>query len=154
MRDKQLSVRAIKEGTVIDHIPASALFKVVSILKLESLDTMITIGNSLSSEKLGKKGIIKVSKVFFKDELINKIALVAPAAKLNIIKDYEVVEKKVVGIPEKIEGIVKCVNPMCITNKEPVRTKFDLVAAQPVSIKCHYCEKITDASNMVILTSL
>ena len=65
--------------------------------------------------------------------------------KVNIIKDYKVAEKKVVELPDKIEGIVKCVNPMCITNQEVVRTKFDLVTRQPVSIKCHYCEKITDA---------
>ncbi len=78
MKDKQLSVSAIKEGTVIDHIPASALFKVVSILDLKNLDNMITIGNSLGSNKLGKKGIIKLSNIFFKDDEINKIALVAP----------------------------------------------------------------------------
>jgi len=155
MKDrKQLVVSAIKDGTVIDHIPAKVLFKVIDILGLDHIENQITFGTNLESKKLGNKGIIKLTGVFFKQEDLDRMALVAPDVKVNIIKDYEVVEKKVVEIPEKIKGIVKCVNPMCITNKEPVQTKFDLVTAQPVSIKCHYCEKITDASNMVILTSL
>lgn len=151
MKDKQLSVRAIKEGTVIDHIPAPALFKVVSILKLDTLDTMITIGNSLGSSKLGKKGIIKLSKVFFKDDEINKISLVAPCAKLNIIKEYDVVEKRVVDIPDEIIGLVKCVNPKCITNNEKVNTRFEVVNKSDVKLKCHYCEKITDQDNIDII---
>ncbi len=151
MKDKRLSVSAIKEGTVIDHVPASALFKVVSILNLEKLDTMITIGNSLESDKLGKKGIIKLSKVFFKDDDINKIALVAPSAKLNLIRDYEVVEKRVVEIPDEIVGIAKCVNPKCITNNEAVITRFDVVSKSEVKLKCHYCEKITSRKNIEIL---
>ncbi len=151
MKDKQLSVSAIKEGTVIDHVPASALFKVVSILNLEKLDTMITIGNSLESDKLGKKGIIKLSKVFFKDDDINKIALVAPCAKLNLIRDYEVVEKRVVEIPDEIVGIAKCVNPKCITNNEAVTTRFEVVSKSEVKLKCYYCEKITSRNNIEIL---
>jgi aspartate carbamoyltransferase regulatory subunit len=151
MKDKQLSVSAIKEGTVIDHIPAPALFKVVSILNLDKLDTMITIGNSLESSKLGKKGIIKLSKVFFKDNEINKIALVAPCAKLNIIRDYDVVEKRVVEIPDEIVSIVKCVNPKCITNNEKVTTRFEVISKSEVKLKCHYCEKITDQDNIVII---
>ncbi len=151
MKDKQLSVSAIKEGTVIDHVPASVLFKVVSILNLEKLDTMITIGNSLGSEKLGKKGIIKLSKVFFEDNDINKIALVAPCAKLNIIRNYEVVEKKVVAIPDEIVGIAKCVNPKCITNNEQVTTRFEVVSKSEIKLKCHYCEKITNQNNIEII---
>ncbi len=136
---------------MIDHIPAPALFKVVSILKLDTLDTMITIGNSLGSNKLGKKGIIKLSKVFFEDDQINKIALVAPCAKLNIIREYDVVEKRVVEIPDEIIGLVKCVNPKCITNNEKVHTRFDVVSKSEVKLKCHYCEKITDQDNIHIL---
>ncbi len=150
MKDKRLSVSAIKNGTVIDHIPAEALFKVVSILKLDSLDNMITIGNSLESGKLGKKGIIKLSEVFFHDNEINKIAMVAPCAKLNIIRNYEVADKKVVQIPDEIVGIVKCVNPKCITNNEVVTTRFNVVSKAEVKLKCHYCEKITDRDNIQI----
>ena len=154
MKDrKHLVVSAIKDGTVIDHIPAKALFKVIDILGLDHIENQITFGTNLDSKKLEKKGIMKLSGVFFKQEDLDRIALVAPDVKVNIIRDYEVVEKKVVEIPEKIESIVKCVNPMCITNQEAVRTKFDLVTRHPVSIKCYYCEKITDAKSMVIISS-
>lgn len=150
MKDKRLSVSAIKNGTVIDHIPAEVLFKVVSILKLDTVENMITIGNNLESDKLGKKGIIKLSEVFFHDSEINKIALVAPCAKLNIIRNYEVADKKVVQIPDEIVGIVKCVNPKCITNNEVVTTRFVVVSKSEVTLKCHYCEKITDRENIQI----
>jgi aspartate carbamoyltransferase regulatory subunit len=153
MKDrKQLVVSAIKDGTVIDHIPAKALFKVIDILGLDHIENQITFGTNLDSKKLGKKGIMKLSGVFFKQEDLDRIALVAPDVKVNIIRDYQVAEKKVVEIPEKIHGIVKCVNPMCITNQEEVKTKFDLMERQPVSIKCHYCEKVTDSNSMEIIT--
>jgi len=148
MKDKQLIVTAIKEGTVIDHIPSESLFNVIAILRLDQLNTLITFGNSLESKKLGKKGIIKVSDVFFSTEEINKIALIAPTAKLNIIRDFEVVEKVKVEIPDRVEGIIKCVNPKCITNHEVVSTKFTVVSKDPVKLKCHYCEKITSRQNL------
>ena len=139
----KLKVSAIKDGTVIDHIPASNLFKVITILGLDKIENQITFGTNLESEKLGAKAIIKVSDKFFADDEINKIALIAPHAKLNIIKDYEVVEKKVVEIPDSIKGIVKCFNPKCITNHEKIPTCFKVVAKDPLALKCKYCEKIT-----------
>jgi aspartate carbamoyltransferase regulatory subunit len=139
----KLKVSAIKEGTVIDHIPAQNLFKVITILGLDSIDNQITFGTNLDSGKLGAKAIIKVSDKFFEDKEINKIALIAPHAKLNIIRDYEVVEKKIVEIPDKITGIVKCFNPQCITNNEYITTCFNVINKSPVKLKCKYCEKIT-----------
>jgi aspartate carbamoyltransferase regulatory subunit len=152
MKDrKQLVVSALKDGTVIDHIPSKSLFKVISILGLDHIENQITFGTNLESKKLGKKAIIKISDLFFRNEEINKIALVAPQAKLNIIKDYNVIEKKIVEVPDTITGIVKCVNPKCITNNEEVRTKFNVIDKLNVALKCHYCEKITDQDNFVIL---
>ncbi len=148
---KELKVSAIKDGTVIDHIPARTLFKVVSILELNKKEEHLTMGTNLDSKKLGKKAIIKLSGVFFKDEDINKIALVAPDAKLSIIRDYKVVEKKLVVVPDKIYGIAKCVNPPCITNHEEILTKFTVVSKKDVSLKCDYCEKITDQEHLVII---
>ena len=139
----KLKVSAIKDGTVIDHIPAKNLFKVIAILGLDKFDNMITFGNNLDSYKLGAKAIIKVADKFFKDDEINKIALFAPNAKLNIIRDYEVAEKRVVKIPETIEGIVKCFNPKCITNNEKIHTSFTVSTYSPISLKCKYCEKLT-----------
>jgi aspartate carbamoyltransferase regulatory subunit len=148
---KQLSVSAIENGTVIDHIPAKNLFKVIQILRLDHIDNQITFGTNLESKKLGKKAIIKISGKFFEDEDINRIALVAPDAKLNIIRDYEVVEKKVVEVPDTIVGIAKCMNPKCITNYEQVTTRFRVISKKNVSLKCHYCEKITNQENMQII---
>ncbi len=151
MKDKtHLVVSAIKEGTVIDHIPAEDLFKVINILGLDHIETYITFGTNLTSKKLGKKAIIKVSEVFFPDDDINRVALVAPDAKLNIIKDYKVVEKKVVEVPDEVVGIAKCVNPMCITNHENVKTRFSVMDKKDIKLKCHYCEKITDHNNLEI----
>jgi aspartate carbamoyltransferase regulatory subunit len=147
---KELKVSAINNGTVIDHIPASNLYKVITILGLDKISNPMTYGSNLESKKLGSKAIIKISDKFFEDEEINKIALVAPQAKLNIIKDYQVVEKKVVEVPDKIIGIAKCVNPKCITNYEDVITKFTVVNKETVDLKCHYCEKITDQNHLVI----
>jgi aspartate carbamoyltransferase regulatory subunit len=151
MKDKQLIVNAIKNGTVIDHIPAKNLFKVISILGLQTIDNQITFGTNLESKKLGSKAIVKISDRYFLDEEINKIALVAPQAKLNIIRDYEVIEKRVVEVPDYIQGIVKCVNPKCITNNEEVKTKFTVLTKNEVSLKCHYCEKITQQDRMTII---
>ncbi len=150
-RTKQLSVSAIKNGTVIDHIPADTLFAVINILGLETISNQITFGTNLESKKFGKKGIIKVSGIYFSEKEINKIALVAPAARLNIIRDYEVVEKHPLTIPDEIDSIVKCFNPACITNHEPVVTRFRIISKDPLRLKCHYCEKITDEDHLTII---
>ncbi len=151
MVKKELSVRAIKNGTVIDHIPATHLFKVISILGLDKIENQITFGTNLKSKLHGYKAIIKVAKKYFADDEVNKIALVAPSAKLNIIKDYQVVEKKTVEIPESIIGIVKCFNPKCVTNNETMITKFTLVKSEPLALKCQYCEKITNEEHLEVL---
>ena len=151
MKDKILEVSAIKDGTVIDHVPADSLFNVISILKLDKISNTITFGTNLISKKLGRKAIIKLSGVFFKNNDINRIALVAPEAKLNIIRDYDVVEKKIVEIPDEVQGIVKCVNPMCITNHEKILTRYTVVDKKNTKLRCHYCEKITDKAHMVII---
>lgn len=150
MNDKKLQVSAIKDGTVIDHIPANSLFKVINILGLDKIETQMTFGSNFESKKLGLKAIIKLSDVFFADDDINKIALVAPEAKLNIIREYKVVEKKIVTVPDSIKGIAKCGNPKCITNVEDVKSRFQVVNKKKVAIKCHYCEKITDSEHMEI----
>ncbi|MDE6459074.1 MAG: aspartate carbamoyltransferase regulatory subunit, partial [Muribaculum sp.] len=114
-------------------------FKAVKILGIEKLDKHVTIGNNLDSKKLGTKGIIKVADTFFPDDVINRIALIAPTAKINIINDFEVVEKSSVTLPQTIVGIVTCDNPKCITNNEPMKTRFELVDPEKRVIRCHYC---------------
>ena len=152
-KKEQLVVSAIKDGTVIDHIPAGLLFNVIDILGLQKIGNQITFGTNLESKKLTRKAIIKVSEVYFRKDDLDRIALIAPQVKINIIKDYVVVEKKVVEVPDQVAGIAKCVNPMCITNNQNVLTKFDVISKEPVSLKCRYCEKITDHNNIVILSN-
>lgn len=146
---KELRVNAIKNGTVIDHIPAGDLFKVIKILGLQNIKNTMTLGNNLESKTHGHKGIIKISELFFENDDIDRIALAAPDAKLNIIKDYTVVEKRQVQVPDTVVGIAKCVNPKCVTNyEENVITKFTVVDKKNIALKCHYCEKITNKENL------
>lgn len=143
--EKQLKVSAIKNGTVLDHIPSGQVFKVIDILGLYDSPHPVTFGVNLDSRSMGSKGIIKISERFFKDDELNKIALIAPNASVNIIRDFEVVEKKVLAIPETITGIVRCINPMCVTNHENISTKFKtIVKGSEIRLLCSYCEKITD----------
>ncbi len=147
---KEMQVSAIENGSVIDHIPVQGVFQVIKILNLDQIEDMVLFGNNLPSGKYGKKGIIKVRNKFFKREDINKIALVAPSATLIVIKDYKVVDKTVVEIPDRVEKIVKCFNPNCITNNERITTKFDVIKDEDaLKLRCHYCEKTTSKENLV-----
>ena len=141
MSKKERLVAAIENGTVIDHIPANKTSQVATLLKLSELKNPVTIGYNYPSKKVGCKGIIKVSDKFFTDEEISRLSVVAPKVVLNIIKDYEVVEKKTVETPDEIRGIVKCNNPKCITNNEPMETIFNVIDKEQGIVKCHYCDK-------------
>ncbi|MGL4364595.1 MAG: aspartate carbamoyltransferase regulatory subunit [Bacteroidales bacterium] len=150
--EKQLMVNAIKNGTVIDHIPSHNLFKVVDILNLHNCKSQLTIGTNLDSRRFEKKAIIKISDRLFEEQEINRIALVAPLAKFNIIRDYKVIAKHIVAIPSKIIGIAQCMNPQCVTNNEIITTKFTVMTkGDEIELKCNYCEKITDQEHLVII---
>ena len=144
-------VAAIKNGTVIDHIPAEKTYQVVNLLELQTLDTPVTIGYNYPSKKIGRKGIIKVSDRFFTDEEISRLSVVAPNVVLNVIRDYEVVEKKTVTTPDELRGIVKCNNPKCITNNEPMQTVFNVVDKVHGILKCHYCDKEQHIDNVELV---
>lgn len=150
MSKKELQVAALADGTVIDHIPSSALFKAVRILGIEGLDTSVTIGNNLESARLGKKGIIKVAGTYFPEATLNRIALIAPTAKVNIIRDFEVQEKRPVTLPDSIVGIVRCPNAKCISNNEPMATRFEVIDRDDVTIRCHYCGHTVKAADAII----
>ena len=141
MGKKELQVAAIENGTVIDHIPAEQTYEVTKLHNLQTLTEPVTIGYNLPSSKLGKKGIIKIADKYFTDEEINRLSVVAPKIVLNIIKNYEVVEKKTVETPDELHGIIKCNNPKCITNNEPMQTYFTVVDKAHGIVKCHYCDK-------------
>ncbi|MBR1798276.1 MAG: aspartate carbamoyltransferase regulatory subunit [Bacteroidales bacterium] len=145
---KEMVVSAIENGTVIDHIPTESVYQVIRILDLEKYKDEVLIGNYLSSNKFGKKGIVKIKNKHFTKEEISKIALVAPAASIINIEDYKVVDKFKAEIPDHIENFVKCANPKCITNAEPIQTKFDIVDKESLKLRCHYCEKFTTKETM------
>lgn len=151
MAKKEMLVAAIKNGTVIDHIPTEKTYQVVTLLGLETLTTPVTIGYNYHSKKLGRKGIIKAEDKFFTDEEISRLSVVAPNIVLNIIRDYEVVEKKTVTTPDDLRGIVRCNNPKCITNNEPMKTLFHVVNKEQGILVCHYCEKEQDINNVKLV---
>jgi aspartate carbamoyltransferase regulatory subunit len=151
MSRKELVVSALENGTVLDHIPADNVYKALRILNLKGIENQITIGINLNSKQNGKKGIIKIADKFFEDEELNKLALLAPEATVNVIRDFKVVEKKKVELPKEITGIAKCMNPKCVTNHQPITTKFTVnVKGSETSLLCHYCEKISDTKNSFI----
>ena len=148
MGKKEMQVSAIENGTVIDHIPAEKTHEVVDLLGLKTSLAPVTIGYNLPSKKIGKKGIIKITNRFFSQEEISRLSVVAPKIVLNIIKDYEVAEKKTVELPEELRGIVKCNNPKCITNNEPMQTVFNVIDKAQGILKCRYCDKEQDINNI------
>lgn len=141
MKKEEMLVAAIRNGIVIDHIPPTKLFKVATLLQLDDLDKRITIGNNLRSRSHGSKGVIKIEDKIFEEEELNRIALIAPNVRLNIIRDYEVVEKRQVEVPHEIVGLVRCPNPKCITNNEPMQTRFRVIDAEQCTLRCDYCER-------------
>jgi aspartate carbamoyltransferase regulatory subunit len=145
-----LEVAALENGTAIDHIPPEQLFKVAQLLELQKVNSRITIGNNLLSKKMGRKGIVKIADRFFSDDEISRIALVAPNVILNIIRNYKVVEKKKVNLPNRIVDIVKCNNPKCISNNEPMASCFEVIDREKVTIKCRYCERSINKEDIII----
>jgi len=146
----EMNVSAIRNGTVIDHIESDATFKVADILQVQRQDSMVLVGMNLASGRLGKKGIIKIEDRELTTDEVNKIALIAPQATLNIISDYRVVRKTRVELPRHIERIVKCFNPRCITNQQPVTTRFEVIEFSPPALRCCYCERIMRGKEIIL----
>jgi len=137
---KTIKVNAIKNGTVIDHISAGKIRKVLDILHLEG-NEVVMVGMNLFSNKIGRKDIIKIENKELSELEANSIALIAPEATLIIIQNYEVVRKSKLQIPEHIDDIITCPNPKCITNSEQIISKFKLTNNKPAQVRCLYCEK-------------
>jgi aspartate carbamoyltransferase regulatory subunit len=137
-------VYAIENGTVIDHIDGGKALKVVEILNLKEYDQIVTIGMNLDSKKLGKKDIVKIEKKMLTKDELNRIALIAPRATINIIRDSSVVEKFKVEIPECMDNLIRCPNPNCITRVQSHSSKFFKASEVPLRVKCNYCERVFD----------
>ena len=141
MEEVTLRVSKIKNGTVIDHITSGHALDVVKILGITGKSgNIVTIAMNVPSKRMGKKDIVKIEGRELKAEEVDKIALIAPNATINIIRDYKVVDKKRVQLPKVIKNIVRCANPACISNSnEPVQPTFHVESEEPLYLKCHYC---------------
>jgi aspartate carbamoyltransferase regulatory subunit len=143
MTEVELKVKPIKNGTVIDHIAGGQAFNVLKILGIYgTTDATVSVIMNVESAKQGKKDIVKVEDRELKEEEVNRIALIAPDATINIIRDYKVVEKHIVDLPDQVIGVIRCQNPSCISNtSEPIMSKMLITVKNPVVLRCVYCEQ-------------
>lgn len=148
MKKVELQVAAIQNGTVIDHIPSDKIFQIINLLNLHDVHSPVTIGLNLKSEAMGTKGIVKIADKYFTDAELQQLAVVCQHLTLCVIRDYEIVEKKGIELPQELVGIVRCSNPKCITNNEPMRTRFRVLGSQ---LKCHYCNNEVDLDEVKLL---
>jgi aspartate carbamoyltransferase regulatory subunit len=150
MQESELMVRRIKEGTVLDHIDEGKGLQVLNALRIDGKDgSLITIALNVPSGKFKKKDIIKVENKFLKDDDTNKLALIAPKATINIIKDYKLIEKRRVALPNEIDRIFRCSNPDCITNStEHIESVMDVIDKEGRVLKCRYCSRILDVNKL------
>ncbi|MDI6708577.1 MAG: aspartate carbamoyltransferase regulatory subunit [Candidatus Thermoplasmatota archaeon] len=151
---EELKVQPIKEGTVIDHIAPGTALKVLSILGLSKSPTAtVSLLMNVPSKKYGKKDIVKIEARELKPKEVDKIALIAPNATINIIRNYKVKDKYKVKLSEIIIGIVRCSNPSCISNlREPVESKFSVISRKPLKLRCYYCEReLTDIIENIVI---
>jgi aspartate carbamoyltransferase regulatory subunit len=140
---KQLQVEAIKNGSVIDHIPANVGIKVLRLFNMHKSNQRITMGLNLPSSELGAKDLIKIENIYISEDQANQLALYAPQATVNQIENYEVTKKLALSLPEKIEAIFACPNSNCISHGEPVDSSFHVInKKQDIQLKCKYCEKV------------
>jgi aspartate carbamoyltransferase regulatory subunit len=150
MEQSELMVRRIREGTVIDHIDEGKGLQVLDALRIDGHDgSLITIALNVPSGKSKKKDIIKVENKFLKDDDTNKIAVIAPKATINIIKNYKLIEKRRVALPNEIDRIFRCSNLDCITNStEHIDSIMDVIDKEGMILKCRYCARILDVNKI------
>lgn len=145
-------VRKIREGTVIDHIPAGRALMVLRILGITGLEGYrVAVVMNVDSRKLGSKDIVKIEDRYMKGEEVDKIALIAPTATINIVRGYKISEKRKVSAPRLLRGILKCTNPTCISRKErePVTSRFRLVPGGRLRYQCIYCGTIIEEDDIL-----
>ena len=143
-KKSELKIKAIENGTVIDHITANKSLHILKILGLPDSKTNVTVAMNVSSKEISRKDIVKIENRELNHQELNQIALLAPKASVNIIRDYKPIKKDKIILPDTITGIIKCTNSKCITNyaNEPINPKFNVINNYPPVVRCHYCEKL------------
>lgn len=145
---KEMKVTALKHGTVIDHIPAGEVLKVFQILGLENYNRSLRLGINLDSRKYGKKDLLKIEDRELTPEEANRLALIAPKATINIIKNWDVIQKINVSVPDVVTGI-QCANPRCITRHDRTRTEFIVLDKERLKVRCSYCEHVFEREDVI-----
>lgn len=140
---KELKVDAIKCGTVIDHIPAGSVFRIVELLGI-GRDDQVMIGTNLASGKHGRKDVIKIENRILSENELNSISLIGPTVTISIIEDFVPVKKSTVEIPDELTTIISCPNRHCITNHASISTRFVVESKSPLQVRCCYCERVFD----------
>lgn len=147
---REIKVKRIGNGTVIDHIESGQALNVLRILGIARgyTKTPVSVAMNVGS-KVGAKDIVKIEGRELKSAEVDKIALISPSATINIIREQEVIDKKKVRIPEFIEGVLECTNPNCITRSEEIRSRFLVEGRKPLKLRCVYCERIMEESEVI-----
>lgn len=148
--DVKMQVSAVRSGTVIDHLGPRTAFKALRILGLGD-DVTVLVGVNLDSRKLGKKDLIKIAGRELTQDEINKVALLSPAATISIIRDFGVVKKFRPEVPPVVEGLLRCVNPACVTEDRRVRSRFTTVRREPLKLRCYFCERTLGEDDIAFL---
>jgi aspartate carbamoyltransferase regulatory subunit len=154
VEETQLLIRRIKEGTVIDHVKAGEALRVLQILGITGKEgEIVSVAMNVPSSKIGKKDVVKVANRFLKSEETDKLALVAPQATVNIIKNYKVAEKRKVELPQVFKGLLKCPNPTCVSNMthEPIVSTIDVIDKDVPLLKCRFCQRLISPSDTIVI---
>jgi aspartate carbamoyltransferase regulatory subunit len=150
--DEKIRIVKIHDGTVIDHIRAGKALEVLKILGITGQEgNIVSLAMNINSSRIEKKDIVKVEHRFLKEEEVDRIALVAPEATINLIEDFKIIKKTRVELPETITGIFECPNQRCVTNKErePIRSKYEVVSKKPLLLKCLYCWTMVEEQDII-----
>jgi aspartate carbamoyltransferase regulatory subunit len=142
-------VEAIVHGTVIDHIPGHMTLKVANLLAREN--DQVSIGMNLRSARMGRKGVVKISGRELDARTLSRLSLIAPSASVSIIRDTVVIRKFIVPMPKLFEDIARCANPNCVTNYEKWNSRLEVVTADPLRVRCIYCERGFPADELVLI---
>ena len=146
-------VTAIKNGTVIDHIPSGQALKVLELLNLSG-DTSVPVSlvMNVPSKKMGAKDNIKVEDRELTQSELDRLALVAPDSSIAIIRAYSVAEKLNVNLGDEVINVVRCTFSNCITQnpREPLPHRLKVIRTAPLALRCHYCQRPQDLDELVL----
>ncbi|KZX11691.1 aspartate carbamoyltransferase regulatory subunit [Methanobrevibacter filiformis] len=150
MSKPELKVKPIKNGTVIDHITSNKSLYVLKILNLPNEDTNLSLAMNVPSKIAGsKKDIVKIENRELETKELKQVALIAPKATINIVRDYKIIAKDKIKFMSELDSILKCTNPNCISNAdEPIESKFHLIKKSPILLRCHYCERLINEKDI------